>query len=384
MKKILIITLSLSEKNGVGRYSRELLGRLCKSFELIIFSGKDNESFRSLPNCRVFPILPGFSKFYRLKNPLIFISSVLKILKFSREISLIHSFMDYPHSVLSFVVSIIIRKPLILTAHGTYSIEPFRNKFDKVFHKLALKRASKIICVSKFTEKELKNKINISTTTVINNGISFNKFVDHNLIDNKKKYPQILGVGILKARKGYHVSIPAIAEVKKKYSKIKYYIVGNHDNKTYWDALKSMVKDYALEKNVFFLENINDEKLINLYYSSDIFVLTSVNIDDNFEGFGLVYLEAGACGLPVVGAHGSGAEDAIIDGETGILVPQNDVQKTAEAVLKLLDNSGLARKMGENGREFAKKMNWDNMVKKYVEIYEKESIYESRNNKRNK
>ena len=72
----------------------------------------------------------------------------------------------------------------------------------------------------------------------------------------------------------------------------------------------------------------------------------------------------------MVGVYGSGAEDAIVDNETGILVPQNDIKKTAGAILKLLDNPELAKKMGENGKKFAQKMDWDNVVKKYIEIYE--------------
>ena len=370
MKTILIITVSLSEKNGVGRYSQELVERLCKNFKLIIFTGKDDKCFKSPQNCQVFPILPNFSNFFKLRNPLIFIPCVWKILKFSRGVDAVHSFMDYPHSFLASIVSVLIGKPLILTANGTYSLEPFNMWPDRYFHKFALRRAKTIICISRFTQIELRKRINISTDVLINDGINFNKFGNYRFIEKRKNHSQILSVGTLKFRKGYHVSIPALVGVKKEYPDIKYYIVGNHNNKAYWGELKSIVAKYKLEDNVAFLENIDDGKLIDLYYSSDIFVLTSVNMDDNFEGFGLVYLEAGACGKPVVGAYGSGAEDAIIDGQTGLLVPQGDVNKTTEAILRLLDNPEIARKMGESGKKFAQRMDWDNVVKKYIEIYE--------------
>ena len=84
---------------------------------------------------------------------------------------------------------------------------------------------------------------------------------------------------------------------------------------------------------------------------------------------GLVYLEAGACGLPVIGASSCGAEDIIEPNHNGLLVPQNDVKKTAEALLYLLDNPGIAQNMGERGREKAKKMSWENTVNQYLEIY---------------
>ena len=209
----------------------------------------------------------------------------------------------------------------------------------------------------------------LAFTIVINDGINFDKFSNYKFIKKRECHPQVLSVGILKHRKGYHISILAIAEVKKKHPNIKYYIVGNHDSKIYWNTLKSVVAKYALENNVIFLENIKDEQLIDLYYASDVFVLVSVNINDNFEGFGLVYLEAGACGKPVIGTYGCGAEDAVIDGETGILVPQNDIKKTAEAILRLLDNPELTQRMGENGKKRAKEMDWDNVAKKYTEVY---------------
>lgn len=109
-----------------------------------------------------------------------------------------------------------------------------------------------------------------------------------------------------------------------------------------------------LEKNIEFLQDLPDERLIELYHQSDIFLLTPTTINNNdFEGFGLVHLEAGACSLPVIGTLDCGVEDAIIDGETGIFVPQNDIQKTVEVILKLLDNPELAEKIGENNKKRA-------------------------------
>lgn len=373
MKTILIITVSLSEKNGVGRYSQELIQRLCKSFKLLIFSGKEDDGLEKLPNCRVFPILPHFSNFFKLRNPLVFLSCFWNILKLSRGIDLVHSFMDYPHSFLAALVALFLRRPLFLTAIGTYSIEPFKLWPDKYFHRLALKRAKKVVCISRFTERQILKRIKLDNIAVINLGVDYKKFAEFTppfLQKRQGKEEIIIGTGMLKVRKGYHISIPAIGEVKKRYPNIKYYIVGDQSDREHFNKLKDLVKKYDLKENVVFLEKISDKELIELYYSADLFLLTPVNIRDNFEGFGLVYLEAGACGKPVIGTHDCGAEDAIVNGVTGLLVPQNDIKKTTEAVLKLLDNPDLAQKMGANGEKFTKEMDWDNVVKKYIEIYE--------------
>ncbi|PJE59820.1 MAG: hypothetical protein COU85_01610, partial [Candidatus Portnoybacteria bacterium CG10_big_fil_rev_8_21_14_0_10_44_7] len=222
------------------------------------------------------------------------------------------------------------------------------------------------------TADKLRAKINLSNITVVNNGIDFSRFGACLSPAQNKTAKIILSVGQLKQRKGYHISIPAVAVVKAKYPGLRYFIVGQKSSKIYWTQLQNLVQKYSLAKNVIFLSKISEAELLALYQQADVFVLAPVNIKDNFEGFGLVYLEAGACGQPVVGTFDCGAQEAIRDGVTGILVPQNDVKKTAQAILRLLDDSELARRMGQAGREKARTADWEHVIEKYVEIYKKE------------
>ncbi len=331
MKKILIITKTLSLNDGQGRYSVDMINQLKKHYELSIFT---------------------FDKIFSLR----FIKSL-------RSANFVHCFSDYPYCLI--ILLCICRKEFFITVHGTYGVLPLDKIKSKFLLKLAYKKASRIFCVSSFTQKEILKRIKLNNTTVINNGVDFKKFQIENQKNDKEKI--ILSVGALKPRKGYHVSIPAVAEVKEKYHDIKYYIVGGRPEKKYLD----LAKHYNLEKNIKFFYGLSDKELIKLYYECDVFLLPSITKNNNdFEGFGLAYLEAGACGKPVIGAYGSGAEDAIINQKTGFLVPQNDVQKTAEAVTKLLNNPKLAQKMGENGKIFARKMDWDNVIKEYIKVYD--------------
>jgi len=72
----------------------------------------------------------------------------------------------------------------------------------------------------------------------------------------------------------------------------------------------------------------------------------------------------------VIGTYGCGAEDAIIDGYNGLLVPQNDPEKIADAIEYLLDNPEVAKKMGEHGRKRAKEFSWGNIVNRIIQVYE--------------
>jgi len=83
--------------------------------------------------------------------------------------------------------------------------------------------------------------------------------------------------------------------------------------------------------------------------------------EGDVEGFGLVYLEANACGKPVIGGRSGGVPDAVLDGVTGLLVEPTDTDDIAAAIIKLLADRDYARRLGENGRRRVEiEMNWDN------------------------
>ena len=90
--------------------------------------------------------------------------------------------------------------------------------------------------------------------------------------------------------------------------------------------------------------------------------------DRGFEGFGIVYLEAAAAGTPSIGSLDSGAEDAVVDGESGFLVEQN-VGAVAAAMEKLLGDDELRVRLGESARAHARQSGWDTNAAKVLELY---------------
>ncbi len=89
----------------------------------------------------------------------------------------------------------------------------------------------------------------------------------------------------------------------------------------------------------------------------------------NLEPFGIAYLEANACGKPVIGGNNGGSLDAVIDGETGLLVDPLNISQIAGALITLLTNSELAQKLGKKGRaRVEEELNREKMAKKIREI----------------
>jgi phosphatidylinositol alpha-1,6-mannosyltransferase len=365
--KICFFTQELSSHNGWGRYSISLIDQMLKKGIDCQVLVSVNAQVNELPQIKIKKVLPPlFTKraikfFYLIKN-------YWQIRRLIQTSDMVHSLVE-PYGPIAYLIAR--NKPLIITLHGTYAIDALRKWYLRSLYSRVYKKARRIICVSRFTQQAFLEKVQLNNTVAINNGIDYEKFqIDESFQVSSENSKNIIGVGALMFRKGYHISIPAIGEVVKKYPDLKYYIIGNQENQGYFKQLQDLAKKHQLKDNLVFLEKISDEHLIRLYHQADLFLLTPVNINSSFEGFGLVYLEANACGKPVIGTYNCGAEEAIKDGYNGLLIEQDNIEETSQAILKILDNPVLAEKLGQNGQKWAQEHDWSKVILKYLKIYD--------------
>src|SRR3972149_7408228 len=154
--------------------------------------------------------------------------------------------------------------------------------------------------------------------------------------------PILISVGAVKPRKGYHTSLAAFASLKTSHSTARYLIIGPYKQDAYFSKLQEMISQAHVE-DVVFLGAASRGELGQYYQQASLFVLAPQQEGLHFEGFGLVYLEAGAYGLPVVGTRTGGVPDAVKDGETGLLAEPDDVFGVAEAIFRLLGEPPMGR-----------------------------------------
>lgn len=189
--------------------------------------------------------------------------------------------------------------------------------------------------------------------------------------DKKKKVLDVLFVGRLEKRKGIETLFKAIPIVLEEVPDAQFHIVGKDTNLapnggSYREfLLQNLGKEY--HKNVRFVGYVDDNELKDFYRNCDIFVAPSL-----YESFGLIYLEAMAWGKAVIGCNVGGVPEIVEDGETGILIPPEDVNALAEAIINLKDEK-LRAKMGENGRrilknDFSNKIMAENTYKIYRDV----------------
>lgn len=160
---------------------------------------------------------------------------------------------------------------------------------------------------------------------------------------------KLLTVARLVERKGIQTVLEAIARMKSET--IEYHIVGEGPFKP---ALERRAKELGLNGAVTFHGNVPPEERLRLFAECDLFVMAPHETGDgDVEGFGIVYLEAGAFGKPVIGSRSGGVSDAVLDGQTGVLVESGNTAAVHDAIATLLADEGRRARLGSNGREWA-------------------------------
>lgn len=164
--------------------------------------------------------------------------------------------------------------------------------------------------------------------------------------------PTIISVGRLVHRKGQDRLLEAMPRIVERFPNTALVFVGEGPHR---DHLDTLVKRFKLEGNVLFIGRIQYADLPEYIALGDVFAMPSRSrlFGLEVEGLGIVYLEASACGIPVVGGASGGAPDAVRDGETGYVVDGNDVVAISERIIQLLEDKYLRASMGSAGRQWA-------------------------------
>lgn len=170
-------------------------------------------------------------------------------------------------------------------------------------------------------------------------------------------------------RKGTHLLVAAMARVREHIPDVQLVVTGRQADPDYLALVHHQIADLGLQNCVHLAGEIPERELIGWYQHADVFALPSLTVGGKFEGFGLVFLEASASGLPVIGTTGSGVEEALIDGETGLLVPQDNAPALAEAIIRLLSDDTLRVRLGTAGREYARTQDWSGVAAHIMALY---------------
>ncbi|MEY4151143.1 MAG: hypothetical protein RJB28_210 [Actinomycetota bacterium] len=163
--------------------------------------------------------------------------------------------------------------------------------------------------------------------------------------------PTIVSVGRLVHRKGQDQLVKALPRIIEKFPQVKLIFVGTGPHQK---TIEKLMKTLGVEKSVRFIGRIPHDQLPKYFALGDIFAMPSRSrlFGLEVEGLGIVYLEASACGLPVIAGNSGGAPDAVLPGKTGVVVDGTSEKEIADAAIHLLSDMSRSREMGRTGREW--------------------------------
>ncbi len=177
----------------------------------------------------------------------------------------------------------------------------------------------------------------------------------------------LLTVGRLIPRKGQDTVIRLLPHVGR-HVPVVYWVAGE-GTETERSRLERLAEEHGVRDRVRLIGAVSDSELPALYSACDVFVmLNRTTPDGDVEGFGMVFLEAGACGRPVVGGASGGAVEAVRHGVTGYLVPEGDEDAAVRTLVGLLQDPEARERMGEAGRRFAARHGWERRAQRVQSV----------------
>ncbi len=241
---------------------------------------------------------------------------------------------------------------LAVLTHGNDLDYTVSNNIDKYLLNKLIRTTDLILANSSFTKNKVINKYqDISKKVkILNPGVWPNTLskIKGKAKVVKKNRMTILTVGRLVPKKGIDDLITAFATVIKKHPKINLKIIGQGPERVKLDLL---VKKLNVSNNILFVGAKHKNEIYDEMMQCDLFILPSKNVDGDVETFGIVYLEAGACGKAVIGTRQGGVPDAIAEGISGVLVEPGNITQLTNEMIKLIENKKMRIKMGINGKK---------------------------------
>jgi phosphatidylinositol alpha-1,6-mannosyltransferase len=181
--------------------------------------------------------------------------------------------------------------------------------------------------------------------------------------------PVILTVGRLQKRKGHDIMLRALATIRSQFPQVLYAIVGSGEEEPF---LRQLVDAEGLHDHVCFHGELNDDALLYCYQQCDVFVLPNRQVGKDIEGFGMVLVEAQACGKPVIAGASGGTAETMIENQTGWIADCTHPGPLIELISTILNDSRRAQTMGRDARLWSEKwFNWSSCCQRAAELFDK-------------
>lgn len=375
-KKVLVLTENFPPiSGGSGRWFWELYSRLPKEQYLILADdvqgATEFDSTHQLNILRM-PLKSaewGLKSIRGLKFYWRVFWQIRKIIK-QHQITHIHCGRVIHEGVTAWLLKLITGTPYLCYVHG----EDVETAATSGEHNLMVtqvcKHAELLICNSHNSANIVKrlNYASDDKISVLHPGVDASLFVPSAADDEFKQQmgwqgrKVIITVGRLQVRKGQDMMLRAIALLKQQFPDILYAIIGRGEC---LESLNALALELSINDHVQFLTDVSDTQMIQCYQQSHMFILPNRTIGNDIEGFGMVLVEAQACGIPVIAGDSGGTKETMLVNQSGLVIDCTDAQLISTMVAKLLADPKSRLQMGKIGRKHVEsELDWQAHVQK--------------------
>ncbi|MCI0459252.1 MAG: glycosyltransferase family 4 protein [Gemmataceae bacterium] len=380
MSLLLISEIFPPKTGGSGRWFFEIYRRLPREW-VQIAAGEDlrQEEFdqtHDLPLVRMPLTLPswGITNWAGIRGYGRVMARLRRLVKAGR-VRQVHGGRCLPEGLMALVLKLWTRTPYLCYAHGeelnyAHNCREYRWLMRRVF-----RHADLVIANSRNTERILREEWNLpeQQLRVLHPGVDTTQFTPaapDSLFRRAMGWEGrrvVLTVGRLEKRKGHDVMIKALTSLRRIVPKVLYAIIGNGEER---ESLERLVNELGVRDQVQFLGELNDQQLIRCYQQCDLFVLPNRQVGRDIEGFGMVLVEAQACGKPVVAGASGGTAETMEVSETGRVVCCDGPETISELLAQLLSDQGLLDEMGKAGRRMVmERFDWENLAQQAARTF---------------
>lgn len=277
---------------------------------------------------------------------------------------LIHAQVAYPDGWAAARLADAMKLPLVLTLHGQelHKIVKWGAKLRKMLEGTLAKAAAVVVPSAKMLALAAKHGVSKSKLHLVYNGVD--ALPKSNLPQDIQKRIRdkqvLLSVCHLEMEKGVQYNIEAFARLQDRYPQLVYIIVGDGP---YRYKLQNLAQELEIQDRIIFAGRQPRHKVSSFYQAAHVFSMPSQD-----ESFGIVYLEAMAAGLPVIGTRGEGIDPIISENGVGRLIQHGDVVALAGEISSLLD-SATAADLGRRAKATAARFTWQDNARQLLEVY---------------
>ncbi|AOU97051.1 hypothetical protein BI364_02665 [Acidihalobacter yilgarnensis] len=345
---ILLITNEFSTRNGWATVALELITRLRERHGVTVLSERgdaDNPGFDLIAS-------NGFKTLRVLRRDTAEITQRLEGQRFDVIVCAIE-----PHLPLAARLKRRLSVPrLVLIGQGTYIHYPFVRGRWRWFNRWAARSVDMLVVPSSFTAAKARAWYQ-GPLEIVPWGVNTDTY---HPVPGIEKEQAFLFVGAQKPRKGVGDLLEGFARLVTEYPEARLYLVGQPS-----ERYARRLSELKIESQVIQTGVVSHDELLGYYARCLCHVLPSVNTPDAFEGYGLVHLEANACGIPSIGSQDTANEEIIIDGASGLLCKPHDPESVYRCMRRILNDDGATRRMFDESLRHAHSYTWARVIEAF-------------------